>query len=571
MNTIKYELSFPNPLTHFIHITMYINDINSEELELILPDWRPGRYELSNYVSNIKEFKIFSKNEDVVDFRKKEKNKWIANTSKHKGIKIKYTYYANRMDAGGSVVNEEQVYINFINCLLYYQGMLDQQLEVSIDVPVNYLSSCSLQKKENNTYLAKNYAELVDSPFISSESLKRLIYHSASTEFNIYILGECPLEDAQIINDFKKFTDLQIKQMNGFPSGKFDFIVHSLPYRHYHGVEHQNSTVLVLGPNTAESKEKYCMDLLGVASHELFHAWNVTRIRPAEMMPYDYSKENYYETGFVTEGFTTYYGDLFLARSGVFDEIQYLNELNTIFKRHFENYGRHNLSLTDSSFDLWIDGYKKLLPSRKVSIYVKGATVALMLDLTIRKHSSNQHSLDDIMTELWNNFGKIEKGYSKQDVYDLINKYAGAQANAFIEKYYEGIVPVENELKELLAYIGCELTTKNHPESSASLLGFRTETNSLGTIITEIAPNSIAEKHLSVGDEILTINEKKVVEEGLTLFSENCTLLIKRNHKEKLVTLLANDERYYQIYEITRDSHATDQCKENFKLWIGNE
>jgi len=308
-----------------------------------------------------------------------------------------------------------------------------------------------------------------------------------------------------------------------------------------------------------------------VASHELFHAWNVTRIRPTEMVPYDYSKENYYETGFVTEGYTTYYGDLFLVRSGVFNETQYFTELNTIFKRHFENYGRHNLSLTDSSFDLWIDGYKNLLPSRKVSIYVKGATVALMLDLMIRKQSTNKFSLDDIMTELWLNFGKVEKGYSKQDVYDLIIKYAGAQANTFIENYYEGIVPVENELEELLAYIGCKLTAKNHPESSASLFGFRIETNSLGNFIIEIAPNSIAEKHLSIGDEILTINEQKLVEGEPAQFSENCTLLIKRDHKEKLVTLLANGERYYQIYEISRNIQASAQCKENFKLWIGNE
>jgi len=571
MNSIKYELSFSNPLTHFIQITMHINNINTDELELILPDWRPGRYELSNYVSNIKEFQIFNEHGHAVDFRKKEKNKWTANTVENKNIKIEYSYYANRMDAGGSVVNEDQVYINFINCLLYSPDLVEQQLGVSIDVPVNYVSSCSLQEKGSNTYLAKNYAQLVDSPFISSESLQRLTYHSANTEFNIYILGSWPLEETQVINDFKKFTDIQTKQMNGFPSEKFNFIIHSLPYRHYHGVEHQNSTVLVLGPNTMENKEKYNLDLLGVASHELFHAWNVTRIRPTELMPYDYSKENYYETGFVTEGYTTYYGDLFLVRSGVFDETQYFTELNTIFKRHFENYGRHHLSLTDSSFDLWIDGYKKLLPSRKVSIYVKGATVALMLDLMIRKHSSNECSLDDIMTELWNNFGKIEKGYAKQDVYDLIIKYAGSQANTFIENYYEGIVPVENELKELLAYIGCKLTAKNHPESSASLFGFRTETNSLGTFIMEIAPNSIAEKHLSIGDEILTINEQKVEEGGLTQFTENSRLAIKRNHKEKQITLLASGERYYQIYEITRDAQASDQLKANFRLWIGDE
>lgn len=568
MPDIKYHLSFPNPLTHFIEISIEVDNITADETELILPDWRPGRYELANYISNLKKIKAYGKSGKHLLLRKTEKNKWLVNTKGEIGMRVEYSYYANKMDAGSSVLNEEQIYINFINCMLYLPNRMQEELTVEIDLPSNYRTACSLQQT-NNTWTAKSYFELVDSPLLASESLKQLTYTISSTVFNVFILGDCPIDDGTIITEFEKFSKRQMQQMGGFPSKRFDFIVQSLPYRHYHGVEHQNSTVLVLGPGTEDNKQQYFLDLMGVASHELFHAWNVTRIRPAELSPYDLSKENYYETGFVTEGFTTYYGDLFLARSGVFDHQQYIKELNTLLKRHFENYGRHNLSLVESSFDLWIDGYKKLLPSRKVSIYVKGAIAAFMLDILIRKNSQNSNSLDDLIQDLWVDFGQIEKGYTKSDIYSLIRKYGGEGAQYFIDKFYEGIVPLEDDLSQMVEYLGFKLVKKDHPEPSAALYGFRVELTNGPALITEIAPGSIAETHFSVGDKILEINGKKVGEKGIEINAGENSFHIDRDYKKKTIALTTRDTRYYSLYEIVKDQEASTTSTDNFKLWLG--
>lgn len=568
MTNIKYKLSFPKPLTHFIEILLQVDNITTDETEVVLPDWRPGRYELANYVSNLKKINAYSPDGALLVLRKKEKNKWLINSKGLNSIDVKYSYYANKMDAGSSVLNEDQIYINFINCMLYLPNRMNEEVTVEIDIPPNYHTACSLQQT-NNTYTAKSYFELVDSPLLASENLKHLTYTVSSTQFNIYIYGDCPIEDGSMIREFEKFTKHQMKQMGGFPSRQFDFIVQSLPYRHYHGVEHQNSTVLVLGPGTEGNKQQYYLDLMGVASHELFHAWNVTRIRPVELSPYDFSKENYYETGFVTEGFTTYYGDLFLARSGVFSLEQYIKELNTLLKRHFENYGRHNLSLVDSSFDLWIDGYKKLLPGRKVSIYVKGAINAFMLDIMIRKYSKNNHSLDDLILYLWTNFGQIEKGYSISDIYALIKKYAGEGAQDFIDKFYEGTVAVEPQLSNSMDYIGYKLVQKDHPEASAALLGFRVDLTNSPANIVEIAPGSIAETLLSIGDEILETNGKKVDKNGPEIIDGKNTFLIEREGKKTTIELETGKDRYYSIYEMAKNEEAGPNNIDNFNFWIG--
>jgi predicted metalloprotease with PDZ domain len=146
--------------------------------------------------------------------------------------------------------------------------------------------------------------------------------------------------------------------------------------------------MIVLGPD--DEGEGLYADLLGVSSHELFHAWNIIRIRPKEMLPYDFTKENYFRTCFVAEGCTTYYGDLFLKRAGVFNDETYIKELQVYMKRHFENSAHATQSLTDSSFDLWLDGYEKGIPNRKVSVYHKGALVGIGTGFISQKENQSR-------------------------------------------------------------------------------------------------------------------------------------------------------------------------------------
>ncbi len=215
------------------------------------------------------------------------------------------------------------------------------------------------------------------------------------------------------------------------------------------------STVLVLGPN--DEGEGLYQDLLGVASHELFHAWNIIRIRPAELLPYDFTRENYFTTCFVAEGVTTYYGDLMLRQSGIFSDEEYLKELQVLFKRHFENSGLAFQSLTESSWDLWLDGYEKGVPDRKVSVYHKGAIAALILDLHIRRSTNHARSLDQVMQRMWQQFGKPFIGYTLDDYRAVTESVAGESLAWYYDLCIFGNQPLQTTLNEYLAWVGLQV------------------------------------------------------------------------------------------------------------------
>jgi predicted metalloprotease with PDZ domain len=249
----------------------------------------------------------------------------------------------------------------------------------------------------------------------------------------------------RLLTDFRGFTETQMQLMGGFPCPEYHFLLHALPDKHYHGVEHWNSTVMTLGPSEKIAAELY-PELIGLASHELFHVWNVIRIRPAELLPYDFSRENYFPTGYVAEGLTTYYGDLFLARSG-----------------HFNTSNGAALSLTESSLDLWLDGYVAGVPGRKVSIYHKGALTALILDLEIRRLTQDARSLDDVVQMLWERYGQKEIGYSHADYVALAEEIAGQPLHDYFAACITGTAPLQERLAAALRHVGCGLEVAPQP------------------------------------------------------------------------------------------------------------
>ena len=429
-----YEISPAHTGRHLISVTLSITDISEDRIFVNLPSWRPGRYELANFAKNVYKVTAEDGAGRPLKIEKVSKDKWEVFNNAESHVKIRYLYYANQSDAGGSVVDESQVYINFINCLLYVENRLEEPCEVQLQIPDDYIIACGLDQPEKNVLSADSYYHLVDSPMMASASLQHLSYELDSYSFHLWINGQWKPDAARLISYFKAFTAAQLETMEGFPCQHYHFLFQILPYKFYHGVEHFNSTVITLGPDEDIETLEGMENLLGVSSHELFHTWNIIRIRPKEMLPYRFSQENYFKTGFVAEGFTTYYGDVFLLRGKVFSPGEYFDNLNKSLKRHFENYGRFNLSLAESSYDLWLDGYSPGIPDRKVSIYVKGSLVALMLDLTIRKCSENHRSLDDLMRKLWKDFGVRKVGYTEHDIQSIAEELSGNSLEEFFQQ-----------------------------------------------------------------------------------------------------------------------------------------
>ncbi len=449
---IQYFFSFDRQ-NHLIFVEIHFENINSHTLKLHLPAWRPGRYQLQNFAKNVMQFKAYTVDKPL-KWSKTETNAWEVYTESHSHIKISYAYYANELNAGSSLVNQEMIYINPINIAMY--NAVDYPFEASITTDEELDVACGLAYKKNLnviTFKLQNHHEFFDSPMILSKKLEHHTFTACDIPFHFWVQGVYTLDMNAIIRNLEKVAEYQIKLFGKFPEKEYHFLL-IIPYNsYYHGVEHRNSTVMVLGEQGVLTENSY-NDLLGLASHELFHTWNIAKIRPKELLPYDYTKENYFETCFVAEGYTTYFGDRTLYDSGVFTLEQYLYELETTLKRHFAENDAASQSLLESSFDLWVDGYDKGVPNKKVSVYHKGAIATLILDAIIRQKFNNQKSMEDVMRKLFEEFGNLSKGYTYDDIKRICETVYEGDLTLYFKEVISGTTPVLEKTRSALLYFG---------------------------------------------------------------------------------------------------------------------
>lgn len=647
---LKYIFSYKEPHTHLIDIEFIADKISGDETTIQLPAWRPGRYELGNFAKNVKTFFPSDEKGNPLSFHKITKDCWKITTKGVKELHIHYSYYAVELNAGSTFLDEKQLCVNPVNCCVYIPERINEGCEVEIKVPKNYKVATSLKAppppEGGNTMPplppkwgihesgfpdfplrgtegaahsgglrgASSYHELADSPFIASPALQHNMFVMDGVEFNLWFQGECKPNWSKIINDFFIFINEQFVTMGGagrdlqsrpFPVDEYHFLFQILPYKFHHGVEHLSSTVIAMGPSYEIMRGEAFLEFLSVSSHELFHSWNIKAIRPAEMHPYDYTKENYSRLGFVAEGVTTYYGDFFLFRSGIYSEFEVNRVLTKHLQNHFDNFGRYNLSVADSSFDTWLDGYTEIVPHRKTSIYSEGCLLAFMTDLMIRKYSNNERSLDDVMRHLYKetqtpslkgedkNNNSLQgggqmgyKGYTEADYKSVCEKMAGHSFDEFFSNYVYKAASYENAIRECIDYIGLELMTGASKKYYERYYGIKTSPlNPLshgrgekgagvvwGEVVCSIYPNSVSEKAgIQPGDEIVGINGypvKNNFAEWARYFGMNkIKLNVMSSGKVREITFMPSEEEYYKIYYVQKVASPTEEQKKNFTAW----
>jgi len=579
---MKYIFSYSEPQKHLIDIEFIADKINGDETTIQLPAWRPGRYELGNFAKNIKQFIPLDEKGNLLPFQKITKDCWKIQTKGVKELHIKYSYYAVDLNAGSTFLDDRQLYVNPVNCSVYVPERMNEPCEVELKIPANYMVATSMQNKVKETkdkkqtkrnLSAKDYHEFADSPFIASPTLQQNMFIMDGVEFNLWFQGECKPNWPKIINDFFIFINEQFVTMKGtLPVDEYHFLFQVLPYKFHHGVEHLSSTVIAIGPSYEVMRGDTFLELLSVSSHELFHSWNIKAIRPAEMYPYDYTKENYSKLGFVCEGVTTYYGDFFLFRSGIYSEFEVNRALAKHLQNHFDNFGRYNLSVADSSFDSWLDGYTEIVPHRKTSIYSEGCLIALMTDLLIRKYSGNERSLDDVMQHLYNEFAKKGKGYTEADYKATVEKMAGHSFDEFFNNYVYKANSYDNALRECIEYIGLELLTSESKKYHERYYGIKISEMLPVPKVIAIYPNSVAEKAgLQQGDEIISINGypvKNNLSEWSKYFGQSeTTLIVSNTGKIRTVTFTPSLEEYYKVYYVQKTTTPAEAQKQNFNSW----
>ena len=575
---IKYNISYKLPHRHLVDFELSALTNGVKKMQFQLSAWRPGRYELADFAQNIINWQVYDDKGEKLYFKKITKDLWEVDCTGTKEITIIYNFYANQLDAGACYLDEHQLYLNPVHCMFYIVDRMEEEYQLNMRIPESYKIASSMQKN-GNTLNVKGYDLLAESPIICSSNIQHDSYQVNNIEFHIWFQGTCKPDWIKLKKDFTAFTQSQIKHFGVFPVDEYHYFFQITPYRSYHGVEHTKNTVLLLGPGN-EIMDKRYEDLLGVCSHELYHTWNIKAIRPIEMYPYDYTKENYFRTGFVAEGVTTYMGDLMLYNSGVFSWNKFVKTQNQNIERHLMNYGRQNLSVADSGFDNWLDGYKLGAPNRKTSIYPDAALCMLMIDLEIIRNSEGMNSLHSVMKELHEEFALKRKGYSEDDFRKICVKFGGLKVAEIFENHIYGTENYIPTLKNALVVVGLALKEKKNPNLSAQYFGFIAAKEDGKIIIKKVEPNSVTDKNgIAAEDEITKVNGEKI--EGklsdiwirdlnikLPIMKEckkEVTFTIKKKFSEKTMTLAIGNN--YQLLEFLKMEKANNKHLALRKVW----
>ncbi len=534
-----YEISCKNPSSQFVQLAIKIQIQFESEISLQLPSWRPGRYQFADYAQNIRSLTITGPHQTKVPFKKKTKDCWVFKAYDSGEYLVEYEYYAAKMDAGSAWVDNQQVYLNFVNCCFEVKGIPPSEIFVHLLLPKFPKAICTLKRIETSIYSAENFQHLADATLIAAKKLTHWDFTSQGVLFHIWIHGSIYFDKKLFLRQFQEFTERQITDFTEFPEQEYHFMLQLLPYPHYHGVEHKQGTVITFGPSENLSEASQMEELLGVASHELYHAWNVCRIRPKEFFPYDFSNETYTEAGWILEGITTYMGDLYLLKSKVYSLETYFKHLEKIINREAISFGWRNQSILESSFDLWLDGYQPGIPDKKVSIYSRGALICFCLDIMLLKSGS---SLAKVMKLAWTKFGRPNRSYSVKAFWNAILRQSSQpdEFSDFYSCYIDGKQDLIRFLGKKVKSLGLELTPHTHPDILRSKLGIL----SLDGLVSRIHPESPAYDKLMIGDKI----EPEFFEKRTVL------KITSVNGATSEVTFPLQDSEYFPLYTMTVSS-----------------
>jgi predicted metalloprotease with PDZ domain len=572
----QYKIFFSNPATQYIHLEIKFENISNDVTIVKLSKWRPGRYEFGNFAKNVKGFYVIDCDSlKQLDFEKKDNDTWSINTVGIKTIKIAYQYYANELNAGSSFLNALQLYVNPINNCMFIESKINEACSLEIAVPNHYKIAIGLEKIEGQKYIADNFHELADAPFIASPLLNTFSIDFKGYEFYFDFMGECLVDEVKILRDFMPFIERQLDFFGEMPTKIYRFLFQILPVKFYHGVEHRTSTVIALGPGYNLYNGKTYHDLLGVSCHELFHVWNIKSIRPAEMWPYDYTKENFARTGFVYEGITTYYGDLLLFQSKVYSQEDYFVTLEERITKHFHNDGRFNLSVADASFETWLDGYVLGTPGRKTSIYDEGNLVALILDVFILENSKNQNSLETLMHHLYHHFYKNGLAYNYDTIIQLVNTLSKTNSSSIFTSIVTGKDNYLPFLNHAFQYLGLDLIIRPSDMLYERYFGFKLGETIVDTKVSSVASESPAAfSGIMVGDSIIAINNYSIqadASQWLNYFiAKGADLEITLKNTGNIRTLILPNIYYnskivfFNKYKIV---HKEEKFSANFMIW----
>ena len=547
LKAVNYSVSFPDVKSHYVSVDIVFNASGKEFVDFKVPVWTPGSYkvrEFSNAFENVlaEDLKVSRLN----------KNTWRIFTNGKNQVNLSYDVYCFTVSVRQSYADEYYAFLHGVSVFGYLEGYEDENIELTIyprDNWENVEVSLPKSNKSNNIFTCTNYDLLADSP-IALGNFDTIRYESGNVPHKVVMIGEGNYDLSQIKEDFKKISDSQVEMMGGHPSEQYVHFVYNVA-QGGGGLEHANSQTSMMSRWNYTNANRY-RSFLGLIAHEYFHLWNIKRIRPMELGPFDYDKEVYSEMLWIAEGITSYYDDRTLLRMGTYSKEEYLKIISSQINRLENSQGKKVMSLAHSRLLAWVKAYlpNEESSNKTISYYNKGLLAAVLLDLEIRKSSNN--SLDDVMRMLYSDiYLKEDRGFTHEEFVTICSKLADKDMNDFFNDVIYSIKPLNYDI---FNDFGIDLSIKNE-KSNQSWSGVSSKLQGDKVVVSNIVSNSPGvESGLSVNDEIIAINGWRLnskFEDYLSKFEIGERVAVSYSRDEKMQTtklkLLANPEIEYEL------------------------
>lgn len=436
-----YTLAIDQPHTHYIEVTAQFPTTGSP-FELTMATWIPGSYLLREFSRKVESVRAMQ-NGEPIPIVKTAKNRWQVSPNGDGNVAVRYRVYAHEMSVRTSFVDHEFALINPSNVLMYRQETMNQPMTLRLRLPDQWsVHGAWVTAGDDRRVEAPNWDAMVDGPMLAGQTRVNA-YEVGGTLHKLITVGDASqLFDQQMaIEDLAHITSEQRRFWGDFPyRGPYLFL--NVLAEGRGGLEHASSTVIMASRFATRKREDY-VDWLNLASHELFHAWNVKALRPTALLSYDYEHENYLKELWIVEGLTSYYASLLATRAGAITAKEYLQLLADRIHSHQLSPGWQVQSVVDSSYDAWIKAYRPDENSQNASVsyYNKGALLGWLLDVEIRLATSGRRSLDDVMRSLYQRHAA--SGYTNQDFQMIVNDVATEDLSAWFQAYVHGTEPLD--------------------------------------------------------------------------------------------------------------------------------
>jgi len=577
---IAYTVSMPQPHTHLFNVEARLSYRGAAPgaLDLRMPVWTPGSYLVREFERHVQDFEARDGGGRTLNWTKTNKNTWRVETAGARDVRVRYSVYANELSVRTSELNDRHAFWNNATLLVYPDGLLGVPSTIKVEPFGGWKIATGLPAVPGtpNTFRAEDFDVLYDSPFLVS-NFRVLSFEVKGVPHRVVIDGEGSYDAERVRRDSQRIVEAAAEMMGELPYRDYTILLLLAPTRGG-GLEHLNSTALIY-PRFGFRTDADWRSFDTLVSHEVFHVWNVKRIRPDALGPFDYTQENYTRLLWVAEGITSYYETHLVRRAGLLSDRQYLQVMAQEIQKLQQTPGRLVQSVEESSFDAWVKQYRpdENTVNSSISYYDKGAIVGLLLDLEIRRRSNGARALDDVMRALYTDFFKQNRNFTPADFQRAAERAAGAGLEEFFRRYVRG--REELDYDAALSWAGLRLDTTSdaagRPAPAVADLGATLEEKEGRLTVKNVPAGTAAyEQGLAFADQIVAADGYRATRSFL-----NERIADKRPGEQLTLTVFRGDElrtlniklgaRAAAIYRIVPAASVNEQQRRNYQSWLG--